>query len=147
MLAVGFGDAGTNIIAQNMNQSGDMNPMMPGTKTYAIFGFCDIHKFNDITEVLQTEILIFVNLIAEVTHSNCTKNGGGANKNIGEAFLLVWKYKKPEEFKEAMEGRADITDIAISLPNKQMADMALYSFLKVISKINTFSHILQYSKN
>ena len=61
LLAVGFGDAGTNIIAQNISEGGDMNPMMPGKKTYAIFGFCDIHKFNDVTEVLQTEIMTFVN--------------------------------------------------------------------------------------
>ena len=114
LLAVGFGDAGTNIIAQNVTSGGDMNPMMPGTKTYAIFGFCDIHHFNDVTEVLQTEIMTFVNQIAEVTHSNCSKNGGAANKNIGEAFLLVWKYKNPEEFKEG----AEIKNLKISLPNK-----------------------------
>lgn len=95
-----------------------MNPMMPGTKTFAIYGFCDIHKFNDVTEVLQTEIMTFVNQIAEVTHSNCTKNGGSANKNIGEAFLLVWKYKTPEEFDDAKDGRKEITELNISLPNK-----------------------------
>lgn len=36
----------------------------------------------------------------------------------------------------------EVTEIDVSLPNKQMADMALYSFLKVIAKINKFSHIL-----
>jgi hypothetical protein len=51
-LAVGFGDAGTNIIAQNMSEGGDLNPMMPGKRTYAVFGFCDIHNFGDVTEVL-----------------------------------------------------------------------------------------------
>ena len=100
LLAVGFGDAGTNIIAQNMSEGGDLNPMMPGKRTYAVFGFCDIHHFGDVTEVLQSEIMTFVNLIAEITHSNCVKGGGGANKNIGEAFLLVWKYKEPEEFED-----------------------------------------------
>ena len=117
-----------------------MNPMMPGKKTYAIFGFCDIHHFNDVTEVLQTEIMTFVNQIAEVTHSNCFRGGGGANKNIGEAFLLVWKYKKPEEFEDQED--KEIKDLDISLSNKQTADMALYSFLKVICKINKYSHIL-----
>jgi len=142
LLALGLGDAGTEIVAKNLSSTGDMNPMVPGTKTFAIFGFCDIHKFNDVTEVLQTEIMTFVNQIAEVTHSNCTKNGGSANKNIGEAFLLVWKYKIPEEFDDAKEGLKTIKDLRISLPNRQMADMALYSFLKVIGKINKFSHIL-----
>ena len=30
LLALGFGEAGSQIIATNMNQSGDMNPMMTG---------------------------------------------------------------------------------------------------------------------
>ena len=35
--------------------------------------------------------MVFVNTLAEVVHS-CTDNyGGAANKNIGDAFLLVWK--------------------------------------------------------
>ena len=60
--------------------------------------------------------MTFVNQIAEVTHSNCSKNGGAANKNIGEAFLLVWKYKEPGEF-EGSEG-LEIKDLRVSLPNK-----------------------------
>jgi len=27
--------------------------MIPGRKIMAIFGFCDIHQFNDVNEVLQ----------------------------------------------------------------------------------------------
>lgn len=40
----------------------------------------------------------FVNQIAEITHSVVDKYGGSANKNIGDAFLLVWKFKNQEEF-------------------------------------------------
>ena len=143
LLAIGFGDAGTTIIAKNMNSAGDMNPMTPGQKTYAIFGFCDIHHFNDLTEVLQTDICTFVNLIAEITHSQTTKYGGAPNKNIGEAFILVWKYKNPEEFKNK-EG-IEIKDLLISLGNRQIADMALFAFLKVITKIHKYSHIVKYN--
>ncbi len=53
MLALGFGDAGSEIIALNMSQSGDVNPMIPGKKLLAIYGFCDIRNFTDATEVLQ----------------------------------------------------------------------------------------------
>ena len=35
--------------------------------------------------------MIFVNTIASVVHGNTDKYGGAANKNIGDAFLLVWK--------------------------------------------------------
>jgi hypothetical protein len=34
-------------------KSGDsVNPMIPGKKIIAIFGFCDIRNFTDTTEVL-----------------------------------------------------------------------------------------------
>lgn len=52
-MAIGFGEAGSNIIAQNMKNGlfyllldGSVNPMIPGKKVVAIFGFCDIHNFN-----------------------------------------------------------------------------------------------------
>ena len=34
----------------------------------------------------------FVNEIAEVVHSSVDSMTGATNKNIGEAFLFVWKY-------------------------------------------------------
>lgn len=52
LLALGFGEAGSAIIAQNMSSGGDLNPMLPGIKIHAIFGFCDIRNFTDSTEVL-----------------------------------------------------------------------------------------------
>jgi hypothetical protein len=52
LLAIGFGEAGSKIIADNMTDGGDLNPMMPGVKSYAIFGFANIRNFMDITEVL-----------------------------------------------------------------------------------------------
>ena len=52
-MAVGFGDAGAEIIADNMRSGGDLNPMVPGQKVMAIFGFCDVRQFTDATEILQ----------------------------------------------------------------------------------------------
>jgi len=51
-MAIGFGEAGSQIISQNMEKGGDVNPMIPGRKIYAIFGFCDIHNFSVANEVL-----------------------------------------------------------------------------------------------
>lgn len=31
---------------------------------YAVFGFCDIWNFTDVTEVLREEVLVFVNTVA-----------------------------------------------------------------------------------
>lgn len=61
LLALGFGEAGGGIIGQNMTSGGELNPMMPGVKTYCIFGFCILSHFNESTEVLQTEIMSYVN--------------------------------------------------------------------------------------
>lgn len=91
LLALGFGDAGSEIIASNMARSGDVDPMLPGKKKCAIYGFCDIRNFTDATEVLQEDVMIFVNNIAEIVHSMVDRFQGAANKNIGDAFLLVWK--------------------------------------------------------
>ena len=69
--------------------------MLPGQKIIAIFGFCNILDFADATEVLQEGIMVFVNEISEIVHGMVDKFSGAANKNIGDAFLLVWKF--PEE--------------------------------------------------
>ena len=58
LLAIGLGDAGSQIIAQNMaDNSGSggssINPLLAGDKVFSIFGFCDIRNFTDTTEVLQ----------------------------------------------------------------------------------------------
>jgi hypothetical protein len=94
LLALGFGEAGSEIIAKNMqdNAGGDVNPMIPGKKVLAIYGFCDIRNFTDSTEVLQENVMIFVNEIAEIVHDITSQYSGCANKNIGDAFLLVWKF-------------------------------------------------------
>lgn len=39
LLALGFGEAGAKIIADNMGRGGDVDPMVPGNKVVAIFGF------------------------------------------------------------------------------------------------------------
>lgn len=53
LLALGFGEAGAEIVAKNMQGKGEIDPMLPGKKVVAIFGFCDIRNFTDATEVLQ----------------------------------------------------------------------------------------------
>ncbi len=140
LLALGFGEAGSQIIASNMNQGGDINPMMEGQTTHAIFGFCDIRNFTEVTEVLQTKVMLFVNQVAEITHSQVDKYGGSANKNIGDAFLLVWKFKTITDFK-------DPENIVPSYQNQVVCDMALFSFIKIIAKINKLAHILDYRKD
>ena len=42
---VGFGEAGAEVIADNIKSGGDLNPMVPGRRVMAVFGFCDIRQF------------------------------------------------------------------------------------------------------
>ncbi|EER12044.1 hypothetical protein Pmar_PMAR019150 [Perkinsus marinus ATCC 50983] len=62
LLAVGFGEAGAEVISHNIRGgSAAVNPMVAGSRVEAILGFCDIRQFNIATEVLQDDIMIFVN--------------------------------------------------------------------------------------
>jgi len=96
LLRVGFGEAGASIIAENLNLTDSstdtlIDPLIAGKRIYAIFGFCDIHHFQDITVTLQGEVMAFVNTVAEVVHGMAERYGGQSNKNLGNAFLMVWR--------------------------------------------------------
>ena len=140
LLALGFGDAGSEIIAKNVSQGGDVDPMLPGVKQYAIFGFCDIRNFTDSTEVLQEDVMLFVNKIAYIVHKTVDKFMGEANKNIGDAFLLLWKFDKEDI--ETLPHQEFI--IKRNIQTKNLSDFALISFIKIICSINSQEEILNY---
>ncbi len=89
-----------------MGGTGDVNPMLPGNKLISIFGFCDIRNFTDATEVLQEGVMLFVNEIGEIVHGVVDHYSGAANKNIGDAFLLVWKFQDDDI--KRLEGTDDV---------------------------------------
>jgi class 3 adenylate cyclase len=145
LLALGFGEAGGTIIKQNVTGTGDLEPLMPGTKTHAIFGFCIIDKFVETTEALQNDIFSYVNKIAEITHSMVDRYGGSTNKNIGEAFLMVWKFYNKDEI--ILMSETEYDNSKICKENLIIADMSLFSMLKIIAKINKYRHIIEYNDN
>lgn len=110
LLRVGFGEAGAAVIADNLNESAELNPLAPGKMVHAIFGFCDIRKFTDTTECLQQEVMLFVNRIADVVHGLVVQGGGAANKNIGDAFLLTWKFDREKVTKSDLHDAAALLD-------------------------------------
>lgn len=59
-----------------------------GIRIYAIFGFCDIHDFEFVTQQLGKEVLSFVNTIAEIVHTKVHNWRGQCNKNLGEIMIL-----------------------------------------------------------
>ena len=138
LLRVGFGEAGATIIAGNLNEAAELDPCKPGKKMYAIYGFCDIRKFTDTTECLQEYVMLFVNMMAELVHGTVAQHKGAANKNIGDAFLLVWKFddRTPNLYEELCDQswRARQTKRTKPPAHVQLADQALMALLKVIAE-------------
>ncbi|OMJ79003.1 hypothetical protein SteCoe_21086 [Stentor coeruleus] len=145
LLALGFGEAGSEIIATNMQKGGgEVDPMIPGKKTHCIFGFCDIRDFADATEVLQQEVLSYVNEVAYIVHKTVDYFSGSANKNIGDAFLLVWKF--PDTVLQLSD---DSKSFILTKDQfvQQLSDMSVLSFLKIIAEIHKNPKILKYCKH
>lgn len=93
LLALSFGEAGTNIIRHNMrgSDSAGVNAMVPGTRVDCITGIARIRDFSIATEVLQAKIMTFVNQISEIVHGVVDEFHGAPNKNNGDMFLLIWR--------------------------------------------------------
>ncbi|OMJ77735.1 hypothetical protein SteCoe_22604 [Stentor coeruleus] len=140
LLALGFGEAGSAIIGSNVEKNQDIDSIMSGNKIVGIFGFCDIRNFTDTTEELQEGVMKFVNEIAQIIHGLTSKYFGAANKNIGDAFLIVWKFSEEEVYIE--------DEIVIRNPSSKRAfyvpDLALFSFMKILAKVHKDPNILKY---
>lgn len=85
----------------------------------------------------------FVNQIAEVVHMNVDNSSGASNKNLGEAFLFVWRF--PESEVDSFDG--EVCLIEGSVKAGYVAEMAVYGFIKCIAKIHQYKHIVDYSRN
>ena len=142
LLAVGFGEAGSAVIAENMKRGGEINPMIPGKKIVAIFGFCDIRQFTDTTEVLQEGVMEFVNTIGKIVHMEVHLHGGSANKNIGDAFLLVWKFPKDITLDDVQHPEKTTEDkrkrISIVANNALASFIVIMAGLRRSAKLNTY---------
>ena len=53
LLNIGFGEAGSLIIANSIKSGGAVDTTAAGTRVTGAFGFCDIRQFTDATECLQ----------------------------------------------------------------------------------------------
>lgn len=169
LLQVGFGSAGGNIIAKNMQGAGELDPMIKGKKIISIYGFCDIRQFTDTTECLQEEVMVYVNKLGDIVHGCAHSFFGMANKNVGDAFLLSWKIcdgKLPgfTRFEDSPDERARITANELfkcpanassgyeaqMIQPTEMADFALHAFLKTLVDLennNTNGSLTEYASH
>lgn len=140
LLAISFGEAGARIIGENISKGDSVNPMLEGKKVVAIFGFCDIRNFTDTTEVLQEGVMTFVNEIAHIVHHTVDHHLGMANKNIGDAFMIVWKFPETLYLHDNQELEVNPDSYIV----RNTADLSIISFLKILSKINRNTAVVKY---
>jgi len=121
LLALGFGEAGANIIGANMrgHDSAGVNAMIAGQRVDCILGNVKIQAFSTATEVLRSKIMTFVNQIAEIVHGVVDEYYGAANKNNGDEFLIVWRL---EALTEEEMGR--------------LAEMSVVSFANILGALH-----------
>ena len=119
LLQLVFGSAGANIIANNIR--GDyLEVITPGRKVYAIFSFLSVEGWDSVMEVLEVEMSELMNCVAELVHSVCVLFGGEVNKNIGNAFLLVWKLEA--EAKNGRNGKERVVEDEETGSRRQLLD-------------------------
>lgn len=128
LLALGFGEAGANIIGHNMvgADSACVDAMVDGTRMQCVIGCTRIRDFGIATEVLQNKVMMFVNEIAEVVHGVVDEFHGAANKNNGDLFLLIWRMA---DFDEGESGGV------VKEPSK-IVDMSMYAFTKILGAVH-----------
>ena len=79
--------------------------------------------------------MVFVNCIASIVHYATNPYAGAANKNIGDAFLLVWRLTEQDTNVGVASGVAESRMAVEAFLEQQLMDNALYAFLKVIVDI------------
>ena len=147
LISVGYGEAGSAIIKQFIKGNEGFDPMSSGNIIEAIFGFCFIHDFAEISEVFEEKTMIFVNHICDIVHSCVDKFNGYTNKNIGDCFLLAWKVKNSENKPPRPNSTKNLFLQNQNEELTELADCALLAFLNIFKKINKSRKILAYRKD
>jgi len=139
LLALGFGEAGANIVSQNMkgSDSAGVNAMIPGRPVSCVLGLARIKNFSTNNEVLKGKIMNFANEIAEIVHGVTNEYHGAANKNNGDSFLLIWRMIPEEELTAKQNPSGDHSV-------KRMSELAVVSFARVIGALHASSLLAEY---
>ena len=138
LLQVGFGEAGNNLVAENLKKGDTVDPMVPGKKLLGAYGFCIIEKYDQVLECLGEEILPFTNMAAKVVHEAVTYNGGQPNRNLGDAFLCVWK-------PQMLDNNSSVEELKRA--EEKMCDGALTAFRRAVREISRSAKLQAFNKN
>lgn len=112
-----WGVAGADIISTNLaTREGALtevfNPTVPGKSVYALFGFAAINGFDHALKNLGGDVMVLINDVAKVLHDEVYRWGfgdsGQCNKNLGAAFLMVFRIGLVKEVIEKLEQATDV---------------------------------------
>lgn len=112
-----WGVAGADIISTNLASTGGaltevFNPTVPGKSVYALFGFATINGFDHAMRSLGDDLIDLINNVAKVLHEEVFRWGfgdsGQCNKNLGSAFLMVFRIGLVKEVIEKLEQATDV---------------------------------------
>jgi Adenylate and Guanylate cyclase catalytic domain len=115
-----WGVAGAGIISSNLARTKDgrtvvFNPTIPGKQVYALFGFVGINDFGKQLRSLEGDVMILINDVARVVHDEVYRwalgDSGQCNKNLGGAFLMVFRIG---DFLEVHDKQKRATDVIFS---------------------------------
>mmetsp|Transcript_15315 Transcript_15315/g.44278 ORF Transcript_15315/g.44278 Transcript_15315/m.44278 type:complete len:969 (-) Transcript_15315:124-3030(-) len=129
LLALGFGEAGANIIGTNM-KGGDtagVDAMIAGMRVECIIGVVRVRNFSVATEVLQSKIMTFVNQIAEIVHGVVNSFHGAPNRNSGESFLVVWRIEQV---------RDQVTGHLYAPQARKLAGLSVVAFCRILGALH-----------
>ena len=87
--------------------------------------------------------MLFVNEIGDICHGIVARYSGAANKNVGDAFLLVWKFEKDDQYVNK-DG-----DLELKQNQRvcQISDMSVMSFLLLISGLKRSRKMIKYNNH
>ena len=126
LLAVGFGEAGSDIIRENLKQT-ELNPMIEGKKIEAIFCFVEIRLYQEIVKKLGRRCVLLTNEIAWILHRAVDKFYGYPNRNLGDVFINLWKINSHNK-----------------LTLQQASNLALMFYIEAVNEINNSVVIKSY---
>lgn len=103
----GAGIISTNLASRETALAEVFNPTVPGKSVYALFAFAAIEGFDHCLRALGGDVMILINDVAAVLHREVFRWGfedsGQCNKNLGQAFLMVFRIGLVKEVLEKLE--------------------------------------------
>ena len=128
-----WGVAGADIISTNLaTREGALtevfNPTVPGQSVYALFGFAAIGGFDNALRNLGGDVMPLINDVAAVLHGEVFRWGfgdsGQCNKNLGGAFLMVFRIGLVKEVIEKLEQATGVVFGTVSRKTSQVSTAA-----------------------